>query len=110
MTLRENAHVNIETLVVHLSRRGRLFCMAVTQAIILLCSVVIFLGALSLHPFNTMMTAPVTGIPLSWVSNVAFIAAVGFFLIALIRLVRVLSGRVGERELAAFAGEHAKED
>lgn len=109
VTLRDNAHVNIEMLVGRLSRRGRLFCMAVTQVIILICSVVIFLGAWSLRPFNTMMTAPVTGIPLSWVSNVAFITATGFFLIALFRLVGILSGRVSEQELGAFAGEPAKE-
>ena len=109
LTLNDNAHVNIETLVARFPRWGRRVCMAATQVIIMICAVALFVGTWDLHPFNATMAAPVTGIPMSWVSNAGFIAAAGFFAIAGFRLVRLLTGRISEDELRAFAGEHAEE-
>ncbi|MDQ2083003.1 TRAP transporter small permease [Xanthobacteraceae bacterium Astr-EGSB] len=109
LTLGDNSHVNIETVVAWLPRHGRRVCMGATQIIIMLCAVAMFLGTEKLRPFNATLNSSVTEIPMSWVSNAGFVAATGFFLIALVRLVRVVSGRVSDAELAAFAGEHAEE-
>lgn len=106
LTLLDNNHVNIETLVALLSRRGRLVCMAAVQIIILICSLLMLLGTIALHPLNQTMRATVSGIPMNWVSDVLGVAAVGFGLIAAYRLVRIVVGRTTQAELDAFAGQH----
>jgi TRAP-type transport system small permease protein len=110
LTLRDNGHVNIETLVARLSRRGRLVCMAATQVIILICSVAMLLGTIALHPLNATMRATVSGIPMNWVSDVLGVGAVGVGLIAATRLVRILTGRMTQAELDFFAGQHGADD
>ena len=42
VTFRENSHMGIETLVMFLSRRWRIFCMILSNIIILLCSAIFF--------------------------------------------------------------------
>lgn len=52
------------------------------------------------------MAAPVTGISMLWVYGIGFFTGAGVVLIALERLFRLLTGRVTEEEIAAFAGEN----
>lgn len=109
LTFHDNAHVNVESLVVRLGRRGRLVCMAATQVIILLCSGVMLAGTFGLHPFNATMTSPVARVPMSWVSDICAVSATGFILIAAIRLLRILLGRTREEEIEAFVGNSSPE-
>lgn len=109
LTLHDNAHVNVESLVVRLGRRGRLACMAATQVVILICAVAMLFGTFGLHPFNATMTSPVVGVPLSWVSDVCAVSAVGFILLAALRLLRILRGRTSEAEIEAFVGNRSSE-
>jgi TRAP-type C4-dicarboxylate transport system permease small subunit len=52
------------------------------------------------------MDAPVTKISMIWVYGIGFFTGAGVVIIALERLVRLLTGRVTEEEIAAFAGEN----
>lgn len=106
VTFRENSHLGIETLVVHFSRRGRLFCMALVNIIIMTCSAIFFWGTWKQFPINASMAAPVTGMPMIWVYGIGFFTGAGVVIIALERLFRLLTGRITEEEIAAFAGEH----
>lgn len=105
ITFRENAHVGVETLVRLFGQRGRLVCMLLTNVIILICAVVFFHGTWVQHPINASMTAAVVGISMIWVYGVGYISAGGIALIAAIRIIRILAGRVTEEEIARFAGE-----
>ncbi|MGL4093266.1 TRAP transporter small permease [Agrobacterium cavarae] len=106
VTFRENSHMGIETLVMFLSRRWRIFCMILSNIIILLCSAIFFWGTWKQSAINASMHAPVTGLSMIWVYGVGMFTGGIMFIIALERLYRFLTGKVREDEIAAFAGEN----
>ncbi|HSP25713.1 MAG TPA: TRAP transporter small permease, partial [Saliniramus sp.] len=105
VTFRENAHMGVETLVRQFPRFGRLFCMVASNVIIFFCSAVFFWGTWMQAPINASMTAPVTGLTMIWVYGVGFFTGGAMAIIALIRIVRVLTGYVTDEEIASIAGE-----
>ena len=105
LTFAERGHIGVETLVRTFGRRGRVICMALSNAIILFCAIVFFHGTWLQHEINASMTAPVVGISLIWVFGVGYFSALGIGLIAAFRLLRIVTGRVTEAEIAHFAGE-----
>jgi TRAP-type C4-dicarboxylate transport system permease small subunit len=105
VTFRENSHMGVETLVRQFPRFGRMFCMVASNAIIFFCSAVFFWGTWMQAPINASMTAPVTGLSMIWVYGVGFFTGGAMAIIALIRIVRVLTGHITDEEIASFAGE-----
>ncbi|MBV2143385.1 TRAP transporter small permease [Falsochrobactrum sp. TDYN1] len=106
LTFRENGHLGIETLVARFSRSGRIFCMILTNLVILLCSGIFFWGTWKQSGINASMHAPVTGLPMIYVYGIGLFTGGGIFIIALERLIRLLTGRVTDDEIAHFAGEN----
>jgi TRAP-type transport system small permease protein len=106
LTFREHGHIGVETFVRLLGPRGRLFCLGLSNAIILLCAVVIFWGTWMQHAINASMSAAVVGISMIWVYGVTYFTGAAIALIALMRLVRVVTGRVTETEMNQFTGEY----
>ena len=106
VTFHEHGHLGIETLVQRFSRRGRLICMGLSNAIIILCAVVFFWGALMQFDINATMFAPVSGLSLAWVYGIGLFTGAGVFIIALTRLIKVLLGQATEEDIARFVGEH----
>lgn len=109
VTFRENAHLGVETLVRTFGRNGRVLCMLLANLVILMCACVFFWGTWRQAPINASMTAPVVGISMIWVYGIGFVAGGGIALIAAYRILRILTGRIEEDEINAFAGEHAAE-
>jgi TRAP-type C4-dicarboxylate transport system permease small subunit len=105
VTFRENAHLGVETLVQRFPRHGRLICMVLSDLVILLCVAVFFWGTWKQWPIFASNVAPVVGIPMIWVYGIGFFTSLGIGAIVLVRLVRALTGRVTDEEIAAFAGE-----
>ena len=105
LTFGEHGHIGVETLVRRFGRSGRLICMAISNAIILICSAVMFWGTWIQHDINASMTAAVVGLSMIWVFGVGYFTALGIGAIAAIRLFRILTGRTTEAEVAHFAGE-----
>lgn len=105
LTFGEHGHIGVETLVRRFGRRGRLICMAISNVIILLCAAVFFWGTWLQHDINASMTAAVVGMSMIWVFGVGYFTALGLGLIAGIRLLRILTGRTTNEEVAHFAGE-----
>lgn len=103
---REFGHMGVESLVATFGRRGRVICMALSNLLIFSVSAIFFWGTWKQLPINASMSAPVTGLSMGWVYGIGFFTGAGCALIALERLLRVLTGRVTEAEIAAFAGEH----
>lgn len=106
LTFHENSHLGIETLVAKFSRSGRIWCMILSNCIILLCSGIFFWGTWQQFDINASMSAPVTGIGMIWVYGIGLFTGSGIFIIAAERLYRLLTGRVTEEEISAFAGEN----
>lgn len=105
LTFREHAHMGVETLVQRFGRRGRLICMGLSNLIIMGCSAVFFMGAVMQFDINATMFAPVTGLSLAWVYGIGLFTGAACFVIATIRLIQVLIGRVSEEEIARFVGD-----
>ncbi|MDP2121920.1 MAG: TRAP transporter small permease [Hoeflea sp.] len=106
LTFRENSHLGVETMVRLFGRRGRLVCMLLSNALILFCSAVLFWGTWKQMPINASMIAPVTGMPMIYIFGISFFTSVGIGLIALMRIVSVLTGTTTDAEIARFAGEY----
>lgn len=103
---REHLHLGVETLVAHMGRTGRLVLMGISNLIILACSGIFFWGTWVQLPINTSMVAPVSGLSMGWVYGIGMFTGGGIFLITLERMVRLLTGRITDEEIAAFAGEN----
>ena len=106
VTFHEHGHLGVETLVRTFGRRGRVICMGLSNAMIIFCCAILFWGTWLQMPINASMHAPVSGMPMIAVFGVAFFTSVGIGLIALARLIRILTGRVTEEEIAAFVGDY----
>ena len=103
---REHGHLGVESLVAMFGKRGRVIYMILSNLLILGVSILFFWGTWKQLPINISMSAPVTGLSMGWVYGIGFFTGGMCGLIALERLVRLMTGRVTDEEVAAFAGEH----
>lgn len=106
VTFRENSHLGIETLVMWFGRKGRIFCMILSNLIIALCSGIFFWGTWKQFDINASMHAPVTGLSMIWVYGIGLFTGSLMCIIALERVFRFMTGRVTDAEIATFAGEN----
>lgn len=106
VTFRENSHMGIETFVMFLGRKGRVFCMILSNIIIIGCSALFFWGAWKQFNINLTMKAPVTGLSMVWVYGIGLFVGPMMCIIALERLYRYVLGRATDEEVATFAGEN----
>jgi TRAP-type C4-dicarboxylate transport system permease small subunit len=107
VVMRENGHLGVDTLVGAVGPRKRLVCMIVSDLIVLACCVMLLDGTWKQHEINASAVAPVTGLSMGYVYGVLYFAGLGIGFITLSRLIRALTGRLGEFELAEFAGDYS---
>lgn len=110
LTFRDNAHLGIETVVQHFSRRGRLVCMLLVNLLVMVCGAIFCWGAWQQLEINTTMFAPVTGLSLAWIYGIGLFTGTGVCLIAAARVWEILSGQVSDEEIARFGGEYTMEE
>ena len=106
VTFREHGHMGVETLVARFGRNGRIICMILSNLVILLCSAIFFWGTWKQLPINSSMKAPVTGLSMGFVYGIGFFTGAGCVIIALERIFRLVTGRITDQEIQAFAGEN----
>ncbi|MDJ1159171.1 TRAP transporter small permease [Chelatococcus sp. SYSU_G07232] len=107
---RENAHLGVETLVTRLGAGGRKLCMVLSDVVIIACCAVFFWGTWQQAGINATNYAPITEISMLWIYGVGFFTSIGMGLMALARILRVVTGRIDEHELKAFAGEYGDDE
>jgi len=110
LAFRDHQHIGVETVVRLLGPRGRLVCVALTNLIILVCAVVLFWGTLRQHGINASMTAPVVGLSMIWVFGVTYVTGAAVALMAGVRLLLALTGRVSSAELQRITGEYTTDE
>jgi TRAP-type C4-dicarboxylate transport system permease small subunit len=103
---REYGHMGVETLVARFGRNGRIVFMLLSNVMIVAVSGIFVWGTWKQLPINMSMKAPVTGLSMGWVYGIGLFTGAGCVLIAVERIFRLLTGRVTDAEIAAFAGEN----
>lgn len=106
LAFRDHSHVGVETFVRMLGPRGRVVCVALTNLIILVCAAVLFWGTWRQHDINASMTAPVVGLSMVWVFGITYVTGAAIALMAAIRLLLALAGRVSDAEMARITGDY----
>lgn len=106
LAFRDHQHVGVETFVRLLGPRGRIACVAFSNFIVVVCSVVLVWGTWRQHGINASMTAPVVGLSMVWVFGVTYLTGAVIGLIALGRMLMALTGRVSATEMGRITGEY----
>jgi TRAP-type C4-dicarboxylate transport system permease small subunit len=99
VAMHDGTHLGMDSLVARLPRRGKLICLALSEALILSCCAMLVWGTWRQHEINATTMAPVTGLPMIWVFGVGYFTGALIALHALAKLWRIASGRIGETEL-----------
>jgi TRAP-type C4-dicarboxylate transport system permease small subunit len=102
---REHAHLGVNAMVKALPMLGRKACMAITDALVILCCAVFFWGTWQQAGINATNYAPITGISMLLVYGVGFFTSLAIGAMTAARLWALLTGRIEEREIALFAGD-----
>jgi TRAP-type C4-dicarboxylate transport system permease small subunit len=99
VTLRDNAHLGLDSLVRHLSLRGKKVAFALSNLLMFGCCTLMFYGTYKQHGINATTRSPVMEIPMSWVYGIGYITSVAMGLIILAKLVRLARGQFRESDL-----------
>lgn len=99
VTLRENAHLGVDTVVRKLGMRGKKTAAILSNLMMIGCCALMLYGTLKQHTINASTRSAVTEIPMIWVYGVGYVASIAMTLILLGKLVRLIRGDITEDEL-----------
>ena len=99
VTLRENAHLGVDTLVRKLGITGKKAAAILSNLMMIGCCALMFYGTLKQHTINASTRSAVTELPMIWVYGVGYVASVAMALILAGKLVRLVRGDLSEEEL-----------
>jgi len=99
VAMHDGSHLGMDAFVSKLSRRGKIVCLVLCQAMILLCSVMLVWGTWRQHEVNATTMAPVTGLSMIWVFGVGYLTGAAIAVHALHKLWRIVTGRIADDEL-----------
>ena len=99
VAVRERGHLGTDFLLARLPPLGRRICLAISYALMLWCTWLLFSGALAQSRINWDVDAPVTGASMAifYASGVVFAVAAGLLLA--LDLWRIVSGQMPDSEL-----------
>ena len=99
IAMRENAHLGLDTLIRALPRAGKKFCFGLSNLMMLGCCALMFYGTWRQHQINATTMSPVTGIPMSWVYGVGYVASLAMGTLILGNLIKLARGRIADSDL-----------
>ena len=99
VTLRENAHLGLDSMVRKLSLRGKKIAFGMSNLMMLGCCVLMFYGTFKQHGINATTRSAVVELPMSWVYGVGYVASIAMGLIIMGKLVRLAKGDITEADL-----------
>ena len=99
IAMREREHLGVDTLVKHLPRMGKKFCLLVSEALMLLCNALFFVGTWKMHALQVTNVSPVVGISMIWVYGIGYVVAVVMGIFNLATLWRLFTGQLSDDEL-----------
>jgi TRAP-type transport system small permease protein len=99
IAMRDNAHLGLDTLIRVLPRAGKKFCFGLSNALMLGCCVLMFYGTWRQHHINATTMSAITGIPMSWVYGVGYVASLAMGAMIAGNLVKLALGRITDNDL-----------
>ncbi|MFM8624898.1 MAG: TRAP transporter small permease [Betaproteobacteria bacterium] len=99
VTLRDNAHLGLDSLVRHLSLRGKKIAFGLSNLLMLGCCTLMFYGTYKQHGINASTRSAVTEIPMIWVYGIGYITSIAMGLMILGKLIDLARGRFRESDL-----------
>lgn len=99
IAVKDGGHLGTDMLVGRLGVTGRKVCLGLAESLMLYCCWLIFSGGLAQTKINLDVEAPVSGWSMGWVSGVGVVFAVSAALFHILKLGRLLSGRLADNEL-----------
>ena len=99
VAMREKGHLGVDTLVKHLGLGGKKLCLFLSEALMLTCNVLFFVGTWKMHELQVSNVSPVVGLSMIWVYGVGYVVGGVMGIMNLNVLYRLLSGRLREDEL-----------
>jgi TRAP-type C4-dicarboxylate transport system permease small subunit len=99
VTMRENGHLGLDSIVRKLSLGGKKAAFAVSNILMLGCCALMFYGTLKQHTINASTRSAVTEIPMSWVYGVGYITSVAMGLMIIGKLIQLAKGNFNESNL-----------
>jgi TRAP-type C4-dicarboxylate transport system permease small subunit len=115
VTMRDNAHLGLDSLVRRLSLRGKKLAFAVSNILMLGCCALMFYGTFKQHGINASTRSPVLEVPMIWIYGVGYLTSVAMGLMIAAKLVALARGQFQESDLIQIqdseetAISHAKE-
>src|SRR5688572_8491342 len=99
IAMRERGHLGVDTLVKHLPRLGKKICLFLSEALMLGCNVLFFIGTWKMHDLQVTNVSPVVGISMIWIYGIGYVVAVVMALFNLAVLWRLVTGTLSDDEL-----------
>jgi TRAP-type C4-dicarboxylate transport system permease small subunit len=89
----------VDTLIKHLPVLGKKVCLFLSEALMLFCNGLFFLGTWKMHDLQVSNVSPVVGLSMIWVYGIGYVVSVVMAIINLNVLYRLVTGRITEQEL-----------
>jgi TRAP-type transport system small permease protein len=97
--MRRRAHLGVDIVVQMLPALGRRVCWTISQAVMLVCCIVIVYGTWLQHDIIKGNASPVAQLSMLWVFGVSYITGAAIALICASNLLRLVAGKVADDEL-----------
>lgn len=99
IAMREKGHLGVDTLVKRLPVLGKKICLFLSEALMLFCNVLFFMGTYQMHNLQVTNVSPVVGISMIWIYGIGYVVSVVMALFNLNVLWRLVTGQLAEDEL-----------
>ena len=99
VTMRDNAHLGLDSVVRMLSLRGKKIAFALSNLLMLGCCGLMFYGTFKQHEINASTHSAVTELPMSWVYGVGYVTSIAMGLMIMSKLVQLAKGNFNESDL-----------
>ena len=99
VAMREGGHLGVDTLVKRLPAGGKKTALFISEALMLLCNGLFFLGTWKMHELQVTNFSPVVGLSMIWIYGMGYVVATVMGAFNLRVMWRIVSGRITEAEL-----------
>ncbi len=99
VAMREGGHLGVDTLVKRLPIGGKKTALFISEALMLLCNGLFFLGTWKMHELQVSNVSPVVGLSMIWIYGMGYVVATVMGVFNLRVMWRIVSGRITEAEL-----------